>query len=211
MPKINLKKPGRLTLALTGNFGSGKSTVLACFKKLGAQTVDCDRIAKELTSGGNPRLDAELSRKFGPHVIASQGGVDRAAMAKLVFSDPKKRKILESILHPQIMSRVQALLASGTEKIRVVEVPLLFEAGHESAYDAAIVVKASPAVSKRRLSAAGWNASQIRNRLKNQMPMQVKCQKADFILDNSFSRQNVFKQVSQMYQACQSVVEGRGK
>lgn len=195
-----------ITLALTGTFGSGKSSVLSSFRKLGAEAVDCDQIARELTSGKDHRLTLLLAKKFGVEILSPGGGINRKELARQVFSDSKKRKQLESILHPMILDRVASALKASRKAIRVVEIPLLFESKHEKDYDAVIVVKASPSAIQKRLTERGWSPKEIKRRQASQIPLKLKCEKADFILDNSDSPLKAYQQAKIIYNACQNIV-----
>ncbi|MGA0034404.1 MAG: dephospho-CoA kinase, partial [Burkholderiales bacterium] len=84
-------------IGLTGGIGSGKSRAAAMFGELGADVIDTDAIAHELTQAGGPAMPA-ITAAFGPAVVADSGGLDRAAMRELVFADPASRARLEGIL-----------------------------------------------------------------------------------------------------------------
>ncbi len=227
-----------ITLAVTGGFGSGKSTATAYFKALGAYTLDCDQIAKELTTNRNSPSSVipakagiqnwtpasagvtkrgailrAILKAFGHQVVTKEGSLDRAKLAQIIFSDPTKRRILESILHPAIRQEVIRRLRESTESIRVVEVPLLFETRRDryskswlSQFDASVVVYAKRDTTGQRLKNKGVSSRDFRDRSRNQMLIEVKCRRADFVVDNSRSHQKLRKQIQQIYRACQFVL-----
>ncbi|MBI2069042.1 MAG: dephospho-CoA kinase [Elusimicrobia bacterium] len=199
-----------LTLALTGGFGSGKSSALKAFAQMGAATFDCDAIARDLTAGRGP-LVARIGRLFGGGVLDASGRLDRAKTASLIFNNPSRRRRLEALLHPAILTELSKRLANSKAALRVVEVPLLFEnekklLKRRPLYDASLTVWASPETIRRRLSAKGWTKDDIERRRSSQMPLDEKCCKADFILDNNGARQKLTGQVRAIQNACQAIL-----
>jgi len=115
---------------LTGGIGSGKSSVATLFAELGARIVDTDQIAHHLTQTGGEAVSA-IRDTFGSEFINASGAMDRTKMRQLVFSDDNAKTRLESILHPLIRARAQALAQSPSDApYTLVAVPLLFEGGH---------------------------------------------------------------------------------
>lgn len=121
-----------MIVGLTGGIGSGKSAVAAIFAELGAAVVDTDTIAHDLT-GPDGAAMAAVRQAFGDGVVATDGGLDRAAMRRRAFADADSRRRLEAILHPLIRAesdrRCQAELAGGAPYV-VLVVPLLVESGN---------------------------------------------------------------------------------
>jgi len=115
-------------IALTGGIGSGKSSVANAFADLGADIVDTDIIAHELTAAGQPGA-IEIGRKFGAEILRPDGSLDRGRMRALVFADPAARKKLESILHPMIRARVHDAVRQSKGPYIILVVPLLVETG----------------------------------------------------------------------------------
>ncbi|MEK7287186.1 MAG: dephospho-CoA kinase [Elusimicrobiota bacterium] len=196
-----------LTLAVTGNLGSGKSEVLKSFKKLGAQTFDCDQIARELTGGARTWILRRVAVLLGSEVFDNQGRFDRAAAARLVFSKPPKRRALEALLHPLILRELLRRLRISKNPLRAVEAPLLFESEQEHFFDAVLVVRSGDRVIRKRLKKKGWGPGEIRARLAAQMPLKEKCRKADFILDNNGTYHEIHRQVKGIHQACQIIIK----
>lgn len=116
-------------VGLTGGIGSGKSTVAELFAALGAEVVDADAIARELTAPGGIALPALLA-EFGAEVLAADGALDRAQMRTLAFADPARKARLEAILHPLIRAECEARCAAADDAPYVLlVVPLLVESG----------------------------------------------------------------------------------
>lgn len=115
-------------IALTGGIGSGKSSVAAILKELGAVIIDTDDIAHRLTAAGEPGARA-IGEQFGPDYLRKDGALDRERMRKLAFSDPQARKKLEAILHPMIRAEVNTAVRDVVGSYIVIVVPLLIETG----------------------------------------------------------------------------------
>src|SRR5215471_9486265 len=114
-------------VALTGGIATGKSYCLARFAELGAATIDADLLAREAVAPGSAGLKAVADR-FGAGVLAADGSLDRAALGRIVFADPKARAALEAIVHPEVYRRIQewyANLPSGTP-VAIADIPLVF-------------------------------------------------------------------------------------
>ncbi|HNX69193.1 MAG TPA: dephospho-CoA kinase [Candidatus Omnitrophota bacterium] len=175
-----------LVVGLTGGFGTGKSTVVQFFRKLGAEVLDADEIAHKALKRGSPVFEqvAELFTE-----ACQKGGkkLDRSVIANEVFSDPKKRERLEALVHPYVFEKIKDKIEASSREIVIVEIPLLFEAGFEVLCDKVIAVKCNYAVKRKRFSKRRFSDEEIRARERAQMPEALKIQKADFVLDNSNS------------------------
>ena len=144
-------------VGLTGGIAAGKSTALAALERLGAATLSTDAVVHELY-GTDAVRDAVVAR-FGPEV-APEGVVDRARLATVVFSDDHDRAWLEALLWPLVSERVASWREAAASpkpppRALIVEVPLLFEAGHQDLYDATIAVTAPEALRSARAQARG--------------------------------------------------------
>ena len=115
-------------IALTGGIGSGKSSVAAIFKELGAALIDTDELAHRLTAPGQPGARA-ISEQFGLEYLRQDGALDRDRMRKLAFSDPAAKKKLEAILHPMIRAGVATAVKAARAPYVVIVVPLVLETG----------------------------------------------------------------------------------
>jgi dephospho-CoA kinase len=171
-----------ILLGLTGGIGAGKTTAASLLRQLGVAIADTDAIAHQLTEPGQPAL-ALIEARFGRQLLGEAGRLDRGALAQIVFADDAARRDLEAILHPRIreswQAEVAAWRASGI-RLGAVVIPLLFETGAASLFDATICVACSAATQRERLRARGWSDEQIQGRLRAQWPMEQKLAAADF-------------------------------
>jgi dephospho-CoA kinase len=181
-------------VGLTGGIGAGKSEALAALERLGAATLSTDAVTHELLSTDEVRdlLVAEL----GPEV-APDGRIDRSAVAARVFGDDDKRKWLEGILWPRVGQRVAEFRDSaGDRTAAVVEVPLLFESGMEAVFDKTIAVVADEDVRAGRAAARGHEL--VEARTARQLTQDEKAQKADFVVRNDGTVEELETKLSQV-------------
>ncbi len=192
-----------LKIAITGGAGSGKSTVARMFGELGAEVLDADAAAKEAVAVGTPAYE-ELRRLFGEEYFNPDDTLNRAKVSKLVFADPEARQQLNDIVHPwvarELQERVQELEEQGADLV-MVEVPLLFEARLEAAYDRVIVVYVDPEDQIRRLKERdGRGAEEIAGILSAQWPLADKAARADDVVDNRGSLDETRRQVAAIWE-----------
>ena len=174
-------------VGLTGGIGAGKSEALRALEELGAATLSTDAVVHELLATDGLR-DALVDR-LGP-AVAPGGKVDRSKVAELAFGDPVHREWLEGLLWPRVGERVttwrtEVEAAEPPPPAAVVEVPLLFEAGMEQAFDNTLAVVADEAVREERASARGHAA--LESRTGRQLSQTEKAQRADFVVRNDGS------------------------
>jgi len=176
-----------LVLGLTGGIGSGKSTVSALLEARGAVVIDADRIVRELQQPGEPVFEA-MVEAFGPGIVASDGTLDRQAVADLVFNDAEKLQQLNAIVHPAVGVRMAQRLGelTGTDAVVVLDVPLLVEGKGRYETAATIVVDVDPEVAVQRLvEHRGFEADDARARMARQATREERLAIADVVLDNS--------------------------
>lgn len=113
-------------VGLTGNIGTGKSTVLNQFQQLGIETISADIIAKNLTNPGGLALQPIIGY-FGPDILKNDQSLNRAALKKIIFNDPVKRQYLEQLLHPLIKAGILEAVQKIQSPYGVIEIPLLFQ------------------------------------------------------------------------------------
>lgn len=185
--------PGAVTLrvfGLTGGIGSGKSRVAARLRARGLPVVDADQLAREAVAHGSAAL-RQIAEQFGPSVLNANGDLDRAALGERVFSNPEARRALDAIVHPGVRvlaaERFKAIEAEG-EPLACYEVPLLYEVGLERLYRPVVVVDAPLELRRARLRARdGLDDRQIAARIAAQTPLEDKVRRADYVIDNSGS------------------------
>ena len=180
-----------LRVALTGGIATGKSYCLAHFAELGVPVVDADRLAREAVVPGSPGLRAVVER-FGSEVLAADGSLDRPALGRIVFDDPRARAALEAIVHPEVYRHIRewfANLPAGT-RVAMADIPLVFETGHNHDFDAVVVAACQPDEQVRRVMARDRLPDRdARARLAAQWPIEEKVKRADHVIwtDNGFA------------------------
>ena len=191
--------PGVLRIGLTGGIGSGKSTVSRLLEQRGAVIVDADAIAREVVASGTPGL-AAVVEAFGDGVVASDGSLDRPALAAVVFADPEARKRLDAIVHPLVRARATEVAAAApADAVVVNDVPLLVETGQAGSYDLVLVVEADPATRVARLVQRGLTAEDARARMAAQATDEQRRAVADVVLDNSGTLEELEAQVDRFW------------
>jgi dephospho-CoA kinase len=169
-------------VALTGGIATGKSTVAATLRALHVPVVDADVLAREAVAPGTDGWRAVVDR-FGPGVVGSDGGLDRAGLGRLVFADAAARRALEQIVHPRVRAAVAAFFAATAAPAAVAEIPLVYESGLAGDFDVVVVVACHPREQLRRLMARDSLAeTDARARLAAQWPIEDKARLADRVI-----------------------------
>jgi len=183
-----------LKVALTGNVGSGKSTVTRIWSDAGIPVIRADDLAREVVAPGSDGL-ARVVEEFGAEVLQADGLLDRTVLRHRVFSNSGERARLEGILHPLIGSLRDAWVvrhAASNTALVVAEIPLLYEAGLEKDYDAVVLVVVPPKERLRRLIGdRGGNEEEWSRVMAAQMPTEEKLPLADYVLENGGSREDL--------------------
>ncbi len=175
-------------IALTGNIGSGKTTVLKFVRSMHVSVIDSDRIVASLYH--DKRIQEKIFRIFGTS--------KRQEVASIAFSSSSKRRKLEKLLHPLVWRAVKQRLSSFRtcgKKLVVVEVPLLFKANWEKRFDSVIFVKASKKKCLERLAVKGIVKKDALLRWNAQLPVKKKIKSSQYIIDNGKTPANTKKQV----------------
>ncbi len=184
-------------VALTGNYGMGKSTVAHLFRELGAITLDLDDIVDDLL-----REDSVLKeiRKILGNRVFSGKDIDRSRVAEIIFSDKEKRDLLERLIHPLVIERMREFLKKTDRKrVIIVEIPLLFEKGYEDEFDKIITVYTDLETALKRLENKGIKRDHALMRLKAQMTVDEKIRRSDFVIDNNGTINDTKRQVIMIY------------
>ena len=173
-------------VGLTGNIGSGKSTVARMFAARGIPVIDADALAREVQAPGQP-VHADIAAAW-PDVVGPHGKLDRKRLGDIVFADPAARRRLEGFTHPRIQelsrARAAALAAAGHD-LAIYEATLLIESGRDGELDGLIVVTASPATQIARVVVRdGAREEDVRARLRAQLPQEDKVRLATHVVDN---------------------------
>jgi len=172
-------------VGLTGGIGCGKSTVAQAFEALGAAVIDTDSISHALTQPGAPGYQ-EIIKQFGADLVLPQGGLDRAKLRALIFSDAAAKAKLESILHPMIQAQVQTELKHCHASYAVVVIPLLFETKNYLALVQRKLVVDCDESSQiaRTMARSHLSEAEVRAIMATQLPRQERLKQADDILHN---------------------------
>jgi dephospho-CoA kinase len=193
--------PGMRVFGLTGNIGSGKSTVAAMLRDAGIPVLDADRISKEVTAPGGRAYDAVV-QAFGKGIVRDDGSIDRKRLGEIVFSDPASRERLERIAHPAILEAMKEEIAGIERKghrAAVVEATLIHETGRKGLFDAVISVTCDRETAISRLAARdGMSRGQAEARLRAQMDADQKAEASDYVIDNSSSTEETSRQVNRI-------------
>ena len=183
---------------MTGNIGSGKSTVAAMLREAGIPVLDVDRISKEVTAPGGRAYDAVVGT-FGREILRGDGSIDRKRLGEIVFADPRLRSQLEAITHPAILEGVKEAIAGikrEGHRAAVVEATLIHESGRKGLFEAVISVSCDRETAISRLAARdGMSRAQAEARLRAQMPADLKAGASDHLIDNSGDIESTRRQV----------------
>jgi dephospho-CoA kinase len=183
---------------LTGGIGSGKSTVAELLEEYGVPVVSADELSRVVVAPGSEGLRMVVE-KFGTEILGEDGGLDRRRMASMVFRDPERRRELEAILHPRIRDRFEQVLDAlekAGHEVAVYEVPLLFERNLQGEMKAVILVTAPMDVRVARVRARDdVTETEVRARIAAQMDEDSKRRRADYIIENNGSLDDLRREV----------------
>ncbi len=173
-----------IIIGLTGNIGVGKSAALDVLRKLGAQTIDADKVAHSVMMPGGRAYDAVVEA-FGPTILLSDGAINRRQLANIVFAYPEKLAQLEAIVHPAVEEAVQAEIEAADAPVVVIEAIKLLEGELKSICDEIWVVTAPEEVQIARLMEdRGMTEQEARRRMRSQSPQDWKAAQADVVIVN---------------------------
>ena len=187
-------------IGLTGGIGCGKTAATDAFAALGAGVVDTDVISRELTAPGGAAMP-RIVTEFGPEFSLADGGLDRARMRTLVFSDASAKKRLETILHPLIRDESRKRIAEATAPYVLLVVPLLLETGsYADLLDRVLVVDCREETQIARVMArSGLTAEEVRNIMKAQIARSARIARADDVLVNDADINHLHAEVARLH------------
>jgi len=194
-----------MIIGLTGGIASGKSTIAQMLVERGALLVDADAVAREVVQPGEPALEA-IASSFGQAVLNENGTLNRAALGDIVFKDKELLHKLEAITHPAIREtmqrRIKKYAESHPKKLVVADIPLLYETKQEHLYEGIMVVYVPVHIQCERLmERSGMTKDEAMRRIANQMDIEEKRKRADWVVDNSGSKQQSERQIEQFWQS----------
>ncbi len=190
-----MKRARPYLIGLTGNIGTGKSTVAAMLAQLGAEVIDADRVAHAVMQAGRA-VHRRIVEAFGPEILAPDGEVDRRRLGARVFSDPQALARLEAIVHPAVRREIERRVRASTAPVVVIEAIKLIEAGLADRCSSVWVVTSRPEQQVERIAARGrLTLAEIEQRMQAQPPAEGKRTRADVVIDNSGPLQATWEQV----------------
>jgi dephospho-CoA kinase len=211
------------TVAVTGGIGSGKSTVARIFEGFGAHRIDADQIAQQQLD--LPEVITQVEQALGSQVVSADGKLDRAAISRLVFSDPGSLKLLESIIHPRVRKQIEVTLAKiarmGFDEssplpegrpLILLDIPLLESSPLKQNVDRVLFVAAPAQQREKRVQESrGWSAGERDSREASQAPLADKEAAADATIFNAdkVSTEEIKKQCQEFLD--QWIVHCRGE
>jgi len=176
-----------ILIGLTGNIGSGKSTVARYLAAHGATIIDADVLARRVVERGTAGFERVVAR-WGAPVLSPDGHLDRAALRRIVFESPEELEQLNAIVHPEVERRRDDLIAEARERgdqIVVCDIPLLFERHLADRFDAIVLVDAPRPIRLERLVRdRGLPETEAMAMIAAQMPAALKRARADIVIDN---------------------------
>ena len=192
-----------LRVGLTGSIGVGKSFVAGVLAELGCHVLDADRTSREVVEPGSPGLSA-VAAAFGAEVVRQDGTLNRERLGSIIFADDDKRALLNSILHPYIISRQDGFLRSWEAEdpggIGVIDAALMIESGGYKRFDKLIVVHCAPEKQLQRVMARNnLSADAAEQRIRAQMSQEEKQRFADYLIDTSEGFEVTRKRTEDVY------------
>jgi len=199
-----------LLVGLTGGIASGKTTVSAMLAERGAEVIDADHIARQVVMPGTPAW-CKIRDHFGPGVLHPDGQLDRQALADIVFADKSRLALLNEITHPAIFARIADRLEAhhGQDVVVVLDAALLIEAGLAEGVDVVVVVHSPREIQVERLAAKGVGATDARNRIAAQLEPEKRLARADMVIDNGGSLEDLGRQVDKLWEELRARLAAR--
>ena len=189
-------------VGLTGGIGTGKSTVAAMLRELGATVIDADEATRAVQARGTEGL-LRLAQEFGPAILDPDGELDRSRLAEIAFKDPEARRRLNGIVHPlvrQWMAERQQEAVERGDAVVVLDIPLLFESRGANPFETVVLVYAPEDLQVRRLvELRGMTEEQALARIAAQTPIDEKRRLATHVIENTGSMQQLRDQVRQVW------------
>ncbi len=192
-----------MKVGLTGGIGAGKSTVADLFSQKGAVVIRSDELARQVIEPQTPGFEQVVAR-FGKEFVNSEGYIDRAKLAQVVFHDDAALKDLENIIHPLVRNKTNQIIEQQTaETIIVNEIPLLLEKKMESLFDFLVIVISSEKNRLERLTQRGLKKDQVIARMTKQVSDEDRKAAADFLIVNDGNLDQLEADVEKIWQTLQ--------
>ena len=186
-------------VGITGGIGSGKSAVTQRFERKGVTVIDADLAARVVVEPGRPAL-AAIANHFGKNILQADGALDRAALRQRVFADDSERKWLEQLTHPLIGQEIVDQLQAAQSPYAILASPLLLETSQRDLTDLVVVVDVPEEVQiARTMSRDNNDEAQVRRIIAAQMDRQDRLARADIVIDNSKSLEDLDLTVDELH------------
>ena len=196
-----------LIIGLTGGIGSGKSVASDKFKSLGITIVDADVASRTVVEPGKPALK-EIEDHFGSGIITAEGKLDRNNLREIIATDPEERKWLESVTHPKIGEQITKEISESTSVYTLFVAPLLLETNSQEMCSRVVVVDVPKDVQIRRTAKRDKvSSNQVEQMVAAQMEREKRLEKADDVLLNSGTIEDLEKQVEELHKKYIQMVE----
>ncbi len=180
-----------MIIGLTGGIGSGKSAVANFFQDEGITVIDADELAREVIDKNSPGYKSIVDY-FGSKIIDSNGLIDRAFLRKEAFDDNKKKKVLESIIHPLVKDLMTKRIATSNSVYSIIMVPLIFETNSMSNYNRILVIDCDPKIQLERATLRDNNSNeQIQKIIDSQCSREERLSIANDVIPNNDSLENL--------------------
>ena len=187
----------RIVIGVTGSIGSGKSTVVAMFARLGAKVIDADKLVKEIYKS-NTTILKRIVKTFGREALTVNGKLDRYALSKGAFVDKKRARALNEIVHPFVLKMLKEKI-KRSRGIIVIDAPLLIESGFHRGVDYVLLLNCPYRLALRRiLKNHMLSEAEIHRRFNCQLSFKDKRKYADFLIHNRFSKARLKEQVKEI-------------
>jgi len=193
-------RPAPYVIGLTGNIAAGKSVVGQMLAGWGAQHIDADKIAHQAMARGQPAWERVVA-EFGREILSDDGEIDRKKLGGIVFADDRALARLESLVHPAVRRRIEALIATAQTRVVVVEAIKLIESGTAAQLcDTLWVVTASRETQIRRLvSQRRLTRQEAERRIDAQPPQRLKVNQANVVIENDGTLEQLIDQVQEIW------------
>ncbi|MDD2347216.1 MAG: dephospho-CoA kinase [Kiritimatiellae bacterium] len=188
-----------MRVAITGGIACGKSLFSRALEQLGVELLDADDVVHRLEAPGGAAVP-DLVRLFGSSVLDEHGGINRAVLAERVFSDPEARRQVNAVVHPLVRTALRRWLEEPSDTLRIVVIPLLFEAGWTDDWDIIICLVSNEALQRERLMRfRGLTDEQARKRIAAQMPVAEKAARSHLVVHNDADAEALAREAKKVY------------
>lgn len=194
--------PEKPVIGLLGGPGSGKSSVAEIFDQLGAGIVSADAINHQILA--RPEVTQQAISFWGPEILGSDGQINRQVLGNTVFNDPIQLQRLTDLVHPLIRLesdvQIEELKSDNSTKAIVLDIPLLLETDQQKTCDFLVFVECEREIRLQRVrQSRGWDDEKLSQVEKMQISLEIKAQKADYIISNNQSLRETAEQAERVF------------